>query len=405
MSGLGAVWQVALRELRVRGRSKAYIITSGIILVIVVALVVVPQFFGDETTEYSVGLIGENNEVIVTSAEALANVADETDEPSSVEIETTEFSNRAEAETALVEGDIEAFLVDGEEVVVDRAPSGFGGSELLRLLQRGAATVELEAIVQEQGQAAAAVIDIMTSDPLETTALTGLDPEDETGGFVAYIGLLLLYIAILLYGTWILTGVTEEKSNRVVEVLLSSIRPWQLLAGKVIGIGTLGIAQFAGTIIFGVVLVQTTGALDLPTIGGDTIFNLVLWFLLGFLIFAMMFGAAGSLVSRQEDAQNIALPMTMSAVGGFFLSMTALNDPEGVGAIVGTFIPVTAPFVVPVRAGLDAIPVWQYGLSVLIAVVAIIGLVFVGGRIYAGGILRYGGKVGFREAWRSAQEQ
>jgi ABC-2 type transport system permease protein len=400
---MSGVWQVAFREIRERGRSKAYLITSGVVLLLVIALVVVPRLLGDDSDTYSLGLLGEGNEPIVTAAELLANANDAPDDPPSVKIETTEYSSRSDAEADLEAGVVDAVLIDGEEVLVERA-AGFTGSPLLRLLQRGAATVELEQIVAEEGQAATEVIEVMTSDPLVTTTLTGEDAADETGGIAAYAGLLLLYIAILLYGTWILTGVTEEKTNRVVEVLLSSLRPWQLLAGKIVGIGTLGIAQFASTVIVAVVAVQATDTFDIPSISGETIFNLILWFVLGFLIFAFMFGAAGSLVSRQEDAQSIAMPMTISAVGGFFLSMTALNDPDGIGATIGTFVPITAPFVVPVRAALNAIPLWQYGLSVLLAIAAVIGLVFVGGRIYAGGVLRYGKKVGFREAWRSARE-
>jgi ABC-2 type transport system permease protein len=213
---------------------------------------------------------------------------------------------------------------------------------------------------------------------------------------------LLLYMAVLLYGTWILSGVTEEKSNRVVEVLLSSIKPWQLLAGKIIGIGVLGIAQFAGTIAVAVVALEVTGAFELPSLDAGAVANLIVWFILGFLLFAVMFGAAGSLVSRMEDAQNVALPMSLTAVAGFFVSIAALSDPDGLAAVIGTFIPFTAPFVVPVRAALDAIPAWQYVTAVLLTMATIVGLVFVAGRIYAGGLLRYGGRVKVREAWRSA---
>ena len=403
MSKLGAMWQVALRELRERGRSKTYLITSAVVLLMVIGLIVVPQFLGGDTEEHEVGLVGVGNQEIIEASELLANANDEPGDPPSVSFMTASYPDRPSAVMDLEEGLVDAVLVDGGEVIVERS-AGFAGSPLLGLLQRGAATVELEQIIAEEGQAAADVVVLITSDPLETTSLSGEEPEDETAGAVAYFGLFLLYIAILLYGTWILTGVTEEKSNRVVEVLLSSIRPWQLLGGKILGIGILGVIQFAGTIIVAVVTLQVTGAFDIPAVSAMTIFHLVLWFVLGFVIFALMFGAAGSLVSRQEDAQSIALPMTLSAIVGFFLSMAALNDPEGIVAIVGTFIPITAPFVVPVRAALDAIPLWQYGASVLIAIAAAIGLVFLGGRIYAGGVLRYGGKVGFGEAWRSAAE-
>jgi ABC-2 type transport system permease protein len=331
----------------------------------------------------------------------LGNASDEPDAGSSVSLKLETFDDREAAEAAMEFGDLDAILIDGREVVVESV-GGFGDSAVLSLLQQGAASVELEAIVTESGQAAADVIDVMTSDPLETTTLSGPEAGDETRGAVAYAGLLLLYMAVLLYGNWMLSGVTEEKSNRVVEVLLSSVKPWQLLAGKISGIGLLGIGQFAGTILVAIIALRVSNVVELPTLDVATVANLIVWFILGFLLFAVMYGAAGSLVSRMEDAQNVAFPMSMIAVAGFFVSIAALSDPDGPAAVVGTFIPMTAPFVVPVRAALGAIPGWQYLLAVILTVGAIVGLVFVAGRIYAGGLLRFGTRVKLRDAWRSA---
>ena len=232
----------------------------------------------------------------------------------------------------------------------------------------------------EGGQAAADVIEVMTSDPLETTTLTGPEAGDDTRGAVAMPGSSSHYLAVLLYGNWMLAGVTEEKSNRVVEVLLSSVKPWQILAGKIIGIGSLGIAQFAGTILVAFLAVNLTGAIELPSLDLLAVANLILWFILGFLLFAVMYGAAGSLVSRMEDAQNVAFPMSMIAVAGFFVSIAALGDPDGTAAIIGTFIPFTAPFVVPVRAAFGAIPAWQYVVAVVLTIATIVGLVLVAGQ-------------------------
>ena len=403
MTATSIIWQVARREITERGRSKAYLITTVFTLLLVLGLVIVPSLLGGGTEEYTIGSIGEGNQPIVESAELLRNARDEPEDEESVAISIVEFGNLEDAETALADGEVDAVLVDGSEVVVESV-GGFGDSAVVSLLQRGAASVELEVIVSESGQAATDVIDVMTSDPLETTTLSGQEAGDETAGVLAYAGLMLLYIAILLYGTWILTGVTEEKSNRVVEVLLSSVKPWQLLAGKIAGIGILGIAQFTGTILVAIVALQLTGAFELPNISVSSVVTLVVWFVLGFLLYAVMFGAAGSLVSRMEDAQNVAFPMSLTAVAGFFVSIAALNDPDGAAAVIGTFIPLTAPFVVPVRAALDAIPLWQYLLSIVMVLATIAGLTLVAGRIYAGALLRYGGRTKLREAWHSAAE-
>jgi ABC-2 type transport system permease protein len=403
MTNVGTVWQIARREIKERGRSRAYLVTTVVTLMLVVGLVIVPGLIGGGTANYSVGSLGEGNDPIIAAAEALGNANDEPGDDPSVAFDTVAMADRQSAETALEAGDMDAVLVNGEEVIVESV-GGFGDSGVVSLLQQGAASVELEMIVSQEGSAASDVIDVMTSDPLETTTLSGQEAGDASSGAVAYAGLLLLYIAVLLYGTWILSGVTEEKSNRVVEVLLSSVKPWQLLAGKIGGIGILGIAQFAGTIAVAFITLRITGAIDLPSLKVSIVFNLVLWFILGFLLFAVMFGAAGSLVSRMEDAQNVAFPMSMVAVAGFFVSIAALADPDGVAATIGTFIPLTAPFVVPVRAALDAIPFWQYLVAVILTVAAIAGLTLVAGRIYAGGLLRYGKRLKVRDAWRSATD-
>jgi ABC-2 type transport system permease protein len=402
MSGARTVWQIAMREIREHGRSKSFLITTAITFLLVGALVVVPGLIGSDTAEYTVGSVGEGNEPIAAAAEQLGNASDEEGAEPSVAITLQVFDTVEDAEMAMDEGDLDAILIDGSEVIVESV-GGFGESAILGLLQQGAASVQLETIVAEGGETAADVIEVMTSDPLETTTLSGQEPGDETRGAVAYAGLLLLYMAVLLYGQWMLTGVTEEKSNRVVEVLLSSVKAWQILAGKIIGIGALGIAQFAGTILIALLALRLTDAVELPSLDTALMINLVVWFILGFLLFAVMYGAAGSLVSRMEDAQTVAFPMSMVAVAGFFVSIAALSDPDGTVAVIGTFIPFTAPFVVPVRAALEAIPAWQYIAAVVITIATIVGLVLVAGRIYAGGLLRFGTRVKLRDAWRSAE--
>jgi ABC-2 type transport system permease protein len=402
MTGFRTLWQVALREITERARSKAYLLTTGLTILIVLGLIVVPDLFGSGTTERTVGSVGSGNDVIISTAVDLGNANDEPDDPPSIALEMVAFDDRGTAMSALEAGEVDAVLVDGEEIIVESV-GGFAGSSFVDGLQRAAGTVQIQSVIAEEGETATNIIQILTSDPLEITTLSRGDPEEsESRTMVAYFGLLLLYLAVLLYGTWILTGVTEEKSNRVVEVLLSSVRPWQILGGKILGIGSLAIVQLLGTIVVALIALRVTGAFDLPPVEVGIVLNLLLWFVIGFLIFAVLFGAAGSLVSRTEDANTIAMPMSMTAVVGFFVSITALNDPDGVVATVFTFIPLTAPFVVPVRTALQAIPLWQYLAAVVISAIALAVFTVIAGRIYSGGLLRYGGRVRVREAWRSA---
>ena len=403
MSAFSTARVVAGREIKERSRSKAYRITSILTLLIVVGIIVIPTFFGDSTDEYTVGSVGEGNEEIVEAAEAIGNAHVEEGEEPAVRITIEGYPDETSGEVAVENGDVDALLIDGEMVVTESA-GGFGASSVVGLLQRGASTVELEELAAEDPEAAARVVEVMTTDSLESVTLSGDDTDRQAEGLIAYGGMLFLYVAILVYGTWILGGVTEEKTNRVVEVLLASVKPWQLLAGKIVGIGVLGLAQFGLTIIFAAIAIQITGVLDLPELPIASLVNLILWFIVGFLVYAVLFGAAGSLASRMEDAQTTSLPITMIAVGAFFLSVITLENPSGPVAIIGSLIPLTAPFVVPVRVALEAIPWWQYLLSLAISVASIIGLLLIAGRVYAGGLLQYGGRVKVGQAWRSANE-
>ncbi|HUP16246.1 MAG TPA: ABC transporter permease [Acidimicrobiia bacterium] len=400
ISGIGGMRLVAMRELRERGRSKSFIISCVVTLVLVAAALVVPQLLGGEAATHQIGVVGEDNEPIVNAAHDLAIAeAEEGDEPELYE--TVPYTTLDEAEQALSAGEVDLVLIDGATVLQER--TGFSGNGLVDSVQRAAGSVRLQRLVEENGQAAADVIEILSSSPLEVMTLDGEDPEGDIRPVIAYAGLLLMYIAILSYGSWTLTGVTEEKNNRVVEVLLATLRPWQLLGGKVLGIGLLGIGQFVLTIGFAFILVNMTDALDIPRLPLDGLLFLILWFILGFSVYSVSYAAAGSLASRPEDAQSAAFPMTMLAVAGFFVSINALDDPTSRLASVTSFIPFTAPFVVPIRQSLDGIGAVEHVATVIVALFSIVVLVRLSARIYAGGLLRFGRRVKLKEAWRSAE--
>jgi len=389
-----------MRELRERGRSKSFIISCVVTLLLVAAALVVPQLLGGDAATHQIGVVGEGNEPIVQAAQDLAIAeADEGDEPE--QYETIRYGSLEEGERALAAGEADLVLVDGDTVLQER--TGFSGNGLVDTIQRAAGSVRLQRLVEENGQAAADVIAILSSSPLAVRSLDGEDPEGDIRPLIAYAGLLLMYIAILSYGSWTLTGVTEEKNNRVVEVLLATLRPWQLLGGKILGIGLLGIGQFVLTIGFAFILVNLTEALDIPQLPLDGLLFLVLWFILGFSVYSVSYAAAGSLASRPEDAQSAAFPMTMLAVAGFFVSINALDDPTSMLARVTSFVPFTAPFVVPIRQSLDGIGVVEHIAAVIVAILSIIVLVRLSARIYAGGLLRFGRRVKLKEAWRSAE--
>jgi ABC-2 type transport system permease protein len=386
---------VVVRELVERGKSKAFLFSSLFTVLLLLAAIALPVFLGQRAQSYEVGVVGTGNSQIVEAALALGN-ADEDD--GAVDITTVEYASVAELEAALEEETVEIGLVDGAELVT---PAGTGADGSLQsLLQEAAAAVALDELSGEAARAAA----ILSEDSLEVRSLGDLDTSDtDARVLVALGGLLLMYMAILSYGSWTLAGVTEEKSSRVVEVLLATVKPWQLLAGKIIGIGLLGLAQFILTIAFSILAIRVTGAFELPAIPLASLPILVMWFVLGYALYATGMGAAGALVSRMEDAQSVATPFTIMSIIGFFVSFQVLDDPTSTLSRVTSLFPPTAPFAAPVRAAFGAIPWWEMTLSVALMVVSIVVLVRFAGRAYSGGLLRFGTKVSWKEAVRSAE--
>ena len=397
MTSWQAIRLVMGREMRERSRSGAFIVSLVMVLLFVAAGLVLPIIFATKDVHYEVGVLGEGNQPMIEAALALANY-----EGSEVEttIEVVRFDSEAAAERAADTDEVDGVLMNGSELVV-RGADGDAGRDLERLLQRGARSVQIESLVASGDDE---VVRILTSAPLGVRSLSGADPEENTERTViAFGGLMLMYMAVLLYGSLTLTGVTEEKTNRVVEVLLAAFEPWQLLTGKIVGIGLLGLAQFVGTAVVALVGVQVTGVFNLPEFPIDSMLILVLWFILGYSLYAVAFGAAGALVSRPEDAQSVVAPISLIALAGFIIAIQALEDPTSNMALVTTFIPPIAPFVVPVRFAFQAIPLWELAVSVAVMTITLVVMVRLAGRVYLGGLLRFGSKVGIREAFRSAE--
>jgi ABC-2 type transport system permease protein len=201
---------------------------------------------------------------------------------------------------------------------------------------------------------------------------------------------LALYGQLFAYGYWVAAGVIEEKSSRVVEVLLATVRPSQLLRGKILGIGVLGLLQLftigAAGLLAGIVL----GTLDFPTGALATIGLVIVWFVLGYFFYAGLFACAGSLVSRQEDLQSTMTPLTIVIVGSFFIGINAVQNPDSTLATVASLLPPSAPLVMPTRIVLGEARLAEALLSAAISIAATIALIPVATRVYSRAVLRTG---------------
>jgi ABC-2 type transport system permease protein len=278
-----------------------------------------------------------------------------------------------------------------------------GTPELLDQLVQGAAIgLRIDAALSEAGVPDATVQQLKDQHPIDASAILPPDPDQASKAAVAFVAVLLLYGQLFGYGVWVATGVIEEKNSRVVEVLLSAIRARQLMAGKIAGIGTLGLLQLIFIALFAITLASVTGAIDLPSDSFSGAALTVGWFVLGFAFYAAMFAVAGALVSRMEELQNAIVPINLLIFASFLISIGALQDPDSTIARVASLLPISSALAMPVRMVLGSATTWEVLASLAIVIGSTALLIPLAGRVYAGAVLRTGAKVKLRDAWRAA---
>lgn len=389
---------VVRRELLERGLSKSYALSWLFLILLVGAGVTLPAVFGGDGSvrDYRVAAVGAESSGPGELAGSMA-----TGEPGGYRIELEEFQDRARAAAGVEDGTVDAALVGSAEVLVGEDTA----SELEAALSQAVRSHRIREMVAS-GEVSERAVAIMNGEGVTITRTTpDSGDEAETRQFViSQIALVLLFMAIMTTGSWVLLGVTEEKTNRVSEVLLSTLRPWQLLAGKIIGVGLLGLLQFGSIVASMIVAVRLVLDVSLPEVDAGFLAISLIWFVLGYLVYATGYAAVGAIAHRPEDAQNAAFPMTMITVAGYLVGIFYVaGNPDTIWSTVLTLVPVTAPFVLPVRAVSDSVALWEQ----LAALVLMIGfsmlLIRVAGRIYAGGVFNYRTRVKARQAYRSAE--
>jgi len=377
-----AIFLTARREVRDRLRSRAFLIATGLQVAVVLVIVAVSAITGgDDTQKYDLGVVGDQ-EALVQQARAQAQAFD-------VELTVKQVADRADAEKQVDEGNLDAAIDSGELIT-----SASTEDTLVALVQSAARTATASEELRGHGLSTAETERVLNPPQLERVEVGGGDE----GQGLAWIAALLLYIAIFSYGVAVATGVVEEKSTRVVEVILSAIRPVQLLAGKVLGIGLVGIVQVLLIVAVGLGAALPLDTIDLPSSTPTLAILVAIYFPLGYLLYACAFAATGSLVSRQEDVQSATSPLFILLVGGYILSFSGIGTPDSTVAVICTFVPFFAPMIAPARAAQDALPAWEAALSIALMLLAIAALIWLAARIYERAVLRMGAPIRWREA-------
>jgi ABC-2 type transport system permease protein len=388
------IWLVTRREWDQRARTRAFAISTIVSVVIVAALIMVPEIFGggDRPTR-TVGVVGESSEQLPARLRASGDQLDMT-------VKTRAFAGETAGRAGLRSGEVSVLLVDQQQLLWKAEPD----EQLRTAVTSAVGVLERQQAIREIGLTPGQAKRLLQPPELGSTSLEPVTKEQTARADLGRIGVVLLFMAIAFYCGFVLIGVVEEKSSRVVEVLLSRVRPTELLAGKILGIGLVGLAQLAVVMGAGLVALRVSHNNTLaPETAPATLVWIVFWFILGYAFYSVLYATAGSLVSRQEETQSLQLPMTGLLFIAYILAFVATDSPDGAAALIGSLFPPTAPMVMIVRNAHGAVPWWQIVLSVALMVAAVYALVQAAGRIYAGGALRFGGRLRLREAWRGAE--
>ena len=383
MSARRAVWEVARRELVERSRSRVLQVSLLLLLIVSVGGAIAAARLSDRTPTDNIGVVGARSVALEPAIRLQAQAAGR-------HVRLHELASRRTAEQTVTDGSVAVALLDGNRIMVKTSRTGAA----VRVVQDAVAAQGVLDRLQASGLTQAQALSALTPATLPFDVLQPNARNTKDNQNLVFCSVLALYSLLLFFGQAVAQGVTEEKSSRVVELLLTTVSPRRRLAGKVLGIGAIGVGLLlipgAAALIAG----NLAGGAGLPSAAPKTIALVILWFVLGYFFYSVAFAAVGALVSRQEDLSTAIVPIILVLVGGFMLTAVVANtNPDGTLAQIAAFLPPFSPMVVPARMVLGTMSTVEFAAAVALDLLATAGLILLAARIYERAILRIGAPV------------
>lgn len=404
------------RDFSTRVKSSSYIITTMLGVLVIIALAFVPTIMNwidarFEQNDVHLLLLDRTNVVTPTIQNVVAHMGDENQ---SVSVTSTTATSNQDAITEMrAESKIGLLVVEYDEqesIGYTLFTDNSSNINLNNAVQRIINQTNTQYNATELGLSLEEV-SLLIRNPYLNIRETSIDSVDDGEEiffdnhfqtiFLAYLLLFILYMTLILYGNMVATGVAEEKSSRIMEVMVSTVKPLHLMIGKIIGIGSLGLLQFGIWIATGVLVVTLNNfGFSIGTIPLDSLAWFGLLFVLGYLFYATIFAAAGALVSRVEEVQQVITIIMMLMIGGFFVAYGTMMNPNGTLATVASMIPFFSPMALFSRVALANPPAIQIIISLTLLVAGIIINTLIASKIYRVGILMYGKRPSIKEIFR-----
>lgn len=419
-------WTIARREYDQRVRNKTFVIVTALLAVVGIALALLPLALraGGDSEPVAIAVYSDDQQLATESTTSLGQILAVGQTGGDAGFAVTRVSSIEGAQAEVRAGGLAGLLTvirgaDDElsfDIFTDEGPN----SATLFAIRSATAQMNIGDRLERAGIDPAEAGQIFAPTPL---TVTPLDPEaqkpDEeltSGYLLAMAFVVLTFMAIVTYGSWVATSVAEEKSSRVMELLVTAATPRQLLAGKVLGTGAAGLTQYFAVVvaaIVGLLFQGTIAQLVLGTeVADDGVFQALtpvvlgvfgLFFLGGFALYATMYAALGSTASRQEDVQTVTGPMILIGMVGYLGSFAAINVIDATWVRVLSFVPFFSPYLIPARLILGELALWEVVLAAALLAAALLIVQGVAARLYSAGVLLYGQRVGMRSVWRAVR--
>ena len=412
------IWLIIKREYLVRVRKKSFIVMTIVGPLLIAALMIVPTYLANETQELRIIAIEEDGY-------EFTNKIEDTD--------LLHFSKIPTEEAILLknnfsESNYYALLT------IDRDNFTLYSDQQISLSVSKSLEKQLEKIIEHQKLKAAGIdVEILSKAESSVQITTKIISKDgnttnsqaEASMGIGFICGILIYIFIFMYGTMVMRGVIEEKTSRIVEVIISSVKPFQLMMGKILGVALVGLTQFVLWILLTIAIASVAELMFMDTTSMTSeinsteqsillseisnlasginlvqiFFSFIFYFLAGYLMYSSLFAAVGSAVDAEADSQQFVLPITIPLILAFILIQPIMENPDGSLAFWMSIIPFTSPVIMMVRLPFG-VANWELALSMVVLVLSFVLTTQLAGKIYRTGILMYGKKTSYKELWK-----
>ncbi|MFN3426825.1 MAG: ABC transporter permease [Candidatus Thermochlorobacter sp.] len=404
---------VIRKEYLERVKSIGFILSTVLVPILMSSFIIVPLLLQLLTNKSDLRIA-----IIDKTQKLKANLQSAFEKRKSLQIVFADFADENEREIFIKEtdlGKLNGYLVvrydSAGQLLATYTSKNTTDFELLRSLENGVRTAARHQLLAERGFSEAEIQAFEKPISFQTQKLSGGKTSDDSGigsFIISYVMALLIYATLIGYGNSVSAAVIEEKSSKVMEVLISSVKPVELMMGKIIGVGLVALTQYAIWVVAALVLsglsLQSLSGSLLPKIGFELptslLFYFVLYFLLGYLIYATLYAATGSGFETAQDAQSLQFPITALVVVAILFVQIAISKPESPLAVGLSLVPFFAPVLMIARMSVTDVPFWQISLSLALMVITFYAVLWASAKIYRMGVLMYGKKPSLGELFK-----